>query len=154
MEFTVVSKGLTHRVLVDDVDWPWVSQFKWHITKAGYVQRNGKMVNWVKEPASYLHREVMECTKGDGQDVDHINRNPLDNRRENLRVTTHGSNMQNIGGHRDAKHSAHRGVSFNSRCGCWVANHMLNGKRWSKHCLTEADAVAAVEAHRAAVLGG
>ena len=29
--------------------------------------------------------------------IDHINRNPLDNRKENLRVVTHIQNMQNVG---------------------------------------------------------
>ena len=43
----------------------------------------------------YLHRLIMGLTPGDGLEVDHLNGNGLDNRRENLRVVTHAQNHQN-----------------------------------------------------------
>lgn len=44
-----------------------------------------------------LHRLLMrdQLEVNPGKEIDHINRNKLDNRLENLRVATHGQNMQN-----------------------------------------------------------
>lgn len=42
-----------------------------------------------------LHRWIMGCRKGDGRIVDHINRDRLDNRRQNLRLVSASENNQN-----------------------------------------------------------
>jgi len=34
------SKGEPVEVLVDDEDWPWLSQYKWHIDAWGYAVRH------------------------------------------------------------------------------------------------------------------
>lgn len=59
-------------------------------------QRDGK------ERSVRLHRFIMEAPRG--IEVDHINHDTLDNRRENLRLVTKSQNQQNIGGaHRDSR---------------------------------------------------
>ena len=58
-------------------------------------------------------------------DVDHINRNRLDNRIENLRVVTRSSNIHNSAG-RSA--SGQKGVSAASKGKQWEARIMVNRK--------------------------
>lgn len=144
-------KGVPHLVLVDDADALLFRSRKWHVTKAGYVMANGKMVNYVKAPSIYLHRLIMGCEPGDGTEVDHKNRNPLDNRRVNLRLTTHAENMQNLGSHKDARTSQHRGVSYCSTYGTWKAIWRRGDRVYRRNCATELEAIAVVEEWRASV---
>lgn len=87
-----LTRGKT--AIVDDEDFEYLSQWKWLCTSAGYAARgvhtkvNGKR----KTKLVLMHRELCPSV---GMTVDHINLNPLDNRKENLRVATHGQNMFN-----------------------------------------------------------
>ena len=77
--------------LVDDEDWLYLVGFTWSISSGkGYAQArvNGKM--------QLMHRIVaaragINCP----DDVDHINGNPQDNRRSNLRAATRSQNNAN-----------------------------------------------------------
>jgi hypothetical protein len=73
---------------VDAADYEWLSQWTWSLVGgyAGRVSRDGLIL---------LHREIMKPPQG--MVVDHKNRNKLDNTRDNLRVCTHGQNVQNRG---------------------------------------------------------
>ena len=68
-------------VLVDDDDFEYFNKFHW--TYTGYVSRH---INGIG--SSYMHREVMLLKRGDKMTVDHLNHDPLDNRKENLEVVT------------------------------------------------------------------
>jgi len=48
----------------------------------------------------YLHQLLLNIDSGNQLEVDHINGNPLDNRKSNLRECTHSSNMKNISSRR------------------------------------------------------
>lgn len=81
---------------VDDLDYEWLSKHKW------YAQRNasdglfyaarGKRVNG-RVIKIYMHRQITDCPPG--KEVDHGNRDSLDNRRENIKVCTRKENLQN-----------------------------------------------------------
>lgn len=122
--------------LIDDCD-AHLAEFRWSRTGGGYVTRDRGRV--------YLHREVMQLSPGDGLEVDHRNRDPLDCRRANLRVVTHAQNNQNAparGG------SRFRGVSWDRR-GKWRAQLYEDGvKRLVGLFDDELDAARAVEARR------
>lgn len=76
--------------LVDDENFEWLNQWKWSHLKSydytGYVvkRKNGFIL---------MHRLIMDTPKG--MEVDHINGNSLDNRKENLRNCTHQQNQCN-----------------------------------------------------------
>ena len=73
-----------------------------------------------------LHRVIMGRTFGDGVLVDHKNRNPSDNRRENLRLTTRLGNSQNVSADRGST-SRYRGVSWCAQTGRWKAQVRVDG---------------------------
>jgi hypothetical protein len=83
------SKGTD--VVIDDEDFDWLSKFKWEITPRGYV-RTRKQVNGRRKHI-LIHRMIMSAKEGDL--VDHINGNVYDNRKSNLRITTHKGNSRN-----------------------------------------------------------
>ena len=140
-----------HVALVDDEDYESISAYKWYaniITRVDgsfsvYVQRN------MKKPRS-LHRFIMDAPAD--MEVDHINGNPLDNRRTNLRICSRSENMQNQR-HQTGGTSKFKGVYWSKHTRKWRAQISIN---WKKKHLglfeTEQEAalaynVAALELH-------
>ena len=74
----------------------------------------------------YMHREIMNAP--DGMEVDHINRNGLDNRRENLRLCTKAQNQQNSKKRR-GKSSIFKGVSWDKKRRKWRVEITVNKKQ-------------------------
>ncbi|MFJ8262703.1 HNH endonuclease [Rummeliibacillus sp. NPDC094406] len=74
-----------------------------------------------------MHRILKQVPNG--MVVDHINRNKLDNRQENLRIITQSQNMQNVRG-RNTSISGLRGVSIErlQEKIRWRARLKVNGK--------------------------
>lgn len=73
-------------------------------------------------PILSMHRVVMGAKKG--QQVDHINRNKLDNRRENLRFCTVAQNQMNSRPRRDVP----KGVQWREDRKAWIVRIGLNYK--------------------------
>lgn len=86
----------TTTAILDTEDVPKIQEFSkhWHIGK-----KNGYVRCVVKQKTIELHRVVMntyDILKSETDlEVDHINRDKLDNRKENLRLVTHAENMLN-----------------------------------------------------------
>lgn len=79
------------KILFDEKDLPLLLPYSWSVGSHGYAQGCG---NGVK--AITMHQLLMGTTPP-GMLIDHINRVPLDNRRNNLRfVTPHESNMNRM----------------------------------------------------------
>lgn len=120
-----LTKGLT--ALVDDEDYERLSAYRWFgerskngrtgyaVTKSGYGRKGTKSIR--------MHQILM----GDGEpglEIDHKNRNGLDNRRSNLRWAT------------KAQQRANQPVRVDSKTGFKGVN-LLHGKYWAAHIAAE-----------------
>ena len=94
--------------IVDDEDYEHLNQLKWHYTN-GYAKSTMPRVEG-KQKQTFMHR-IINNTQYD-METDHINRNTLDNRRENLRSATRFGNMRNRKSHTK---TGFKGVKKNSR---------------------------------------
>ena len=113
--------------IVDDEDFEWLNTFNWYVSSNGYARRD-KMINYKRFRYS-MHREIMGLTSDDRDlEVDHINGNRLDNRRENLRVCTLKQNRQSQSKQKRNTTSKYKGVSFCKDRGNWKASIKTNGK--------------------------
>jgi len=112
--------------LVDDDDYGELCKFKWHAyigNNTWYAKRNSSMVSG-KRHTIKMHTAII-CTPL-GMQVDHINGNGLDNRRENLRIVTCRQNGQNL---HIQKSSKYPGVSWNKNAKKWQSTIRIDGKK-------------------------
>ena len=113
--------------IVDDDIYEHVNDRHWRLIK---VSNGAFYIGWKSHKAGrditiYLHRLVMGSPKG--KMVDHINGDPFDNRRENLRVATNSQNQMNSK-KRFGRSSQYKGVSWNGKLGKWKAQIGVDGQ--------------------------
>lgn len=82
---------ITGKAIIDVEDVQRCSEHKWMITE--YMGNTRYVKSIIDGVNTGLHRFVMNATKGDV--VDHINRDGLDNRKQNLRIVTTSENSVN-----------------------------------------------------------
>jgi len=109
--------------IIDDIDFDLISKYKWCFNNTGYAVRGQRRGN--KTLIINMHRFIMNCP--DNQEVDHINNDKLDNRRENLRICSRSENARNI---KKPLHntSGFKGVSWRSDRKRWRAYLTYNNK--------------------------
>lgn len=116
--------------LVDDDVYESIKVFNWHVDGRGYVKSamavKGTAKWGVVRKTKALHHIVLG--RKQGLEVDHINRDKLDNRRENLRHVTHSTNILN-GSIRSTNKSGVKGVCHWWRDGGWRAYATVGGKQ-------------------------
>lgn len=91
--------GIGKFALVSNEDFERLSSFKFYLAIHGYAVST--------QSKKYLHSMILEAPKGFY--VDHINRNKLDNRRENLRVLNPQQSSWNL---RKPNKLGYRGISY------------------------------------------
>ena len=115
--------------LVDEEDFERVNLFKWYYGQ-GYALRKPsrnsglryKIASKPQSPYRQMHRLLLETL----QEVDHINGNCLDNRKENLRIVTRQQNSFNRVGR---KGKELKGVCWHKQRKKWRAYLVFNGKQ-------------------------
>jgi hypothetical protein len=135
-------------VIVDDEEYHRITlDYSWskHYTKYTYYAR-AKVRGATPKKWVYMHRVIMDCPND--MEVDHINGNGLDNRKENLRICTSTGNNRNI----SKRHlingtpatSQFKGVCWHERRNKWWARGWVNGNSNDLgHFPIEADAARA-----------
>ena len=128
------------RALIDLEDVDKVKDYKWYLNSEGYIY-NRKI--------GLLHRFLMDCPSD--LVVDHINHNPLDNRKSNLRICSQKQNLMNQSKPQRNTTSFYKGVSWNRCAKKWHAQIRINKK--SKHIgLYDNELEASIAYDRAALL--
>ena len=123
MKLIKLTQGFSTKV--DDEDFEVLNKYKWTIRRykgSGYaVRKDGAGGQNI-----YMARVIIDAVAGDI--VDHINRNPLDNRRINLRTVTRSENGINRAIHKNNT-SGYRGVSFDKTSQRWIVHVTKDNKR-------------------------
>jgi hypothetical protein len=107
-----------YEAIIDDKDFALVSKYNWYYND-GYAKayHKGKRLR--------MHRLILNAKNG--QQVDHQNRNRLDNRHSNLRICTLQENNRNISMRKDNT-SGYKGVSLDKSTGHWKPLIHVDGK--------------------------
>jgi hypothetical protein len=130
--------------VVDAEDAEAVAPFHWHRQSKGYV---ATMTGPGGRKMLLLHDLLMAPPIG--FEVDHVDGDPLNNRRRNLRIATHQANQVNRKRLHPRNKSGVRGV-YRGKNGIWRACIMVN--RRQIHLGSFVDLNEAAEARRAAEL--
>ena len=142
MEFQVGVR-LVGMVTVDDIDAD-IADDRWYTNTPGYgtiqyafMEQNGRK--------TYMHRVILEriigCRLDEGEQVDHRNRNGMDNRRGNLRLSSQAQNRANT---TPRGISIYRGVWWDRKRRKWHAEVWKNRKRmWRARFCDEIEAAKA-----------
>jgi len=111
-----------YKAIIDDDDFERVSAFKWY----GAKSRMNVYVCHGRSPALRLHRFILNAGQGDF--VDHINGDTLDNRKANLRICTNAENIRNSRKY-STNASGFKGVSYIAWRNKWASKITFNYKK-------------------------
>ena len=100
--------------VIDTEDIPKIKKYKWRMTN-GYIksgEENLQMSRIIMNPPNNM-------------EVDHIDRNPLNNQKSNLRICTRSQNQMNTRSKLNGT-SKYKGVHWNTRRKVWIAKIKIN----------------------------
>lgn len=107
--------------IVDDDDYERLCQWRWSASekRKGMGEFYAVRVDRDTKRMIPMHRQIMGSPEG--MVVDHINGDPLDNRRCNLRVCTQAQNVMNRRPNRQKTLSKYKGVYWHKGASKWMA---------------------------------
>lgn len=138
------------KTIISDIDNSFYDRKVARVGVSGMKSSSGKNYRYVicfekgrNGKQFYLHRAIMERvekrTLNKSEKVDHIDGNPLNNARENLRICTHTQNMQNSQKRTDGKNKI-KGVCFDKTRNKWKVYITANGINYQKRFNTFVEA--------------
>lgn len=127
--------GASQGWAIVDKENEWLTQYKWHINKQGYASRDPAI-----QTPNLMHHLIIGRPKK-GYDIDHINRDKLDNTKVNLRYVTRSVNCHNSSKSNGVKYSAHRGVTYDIARDRFKASLTINGNTRVMYASTEEIAI-------------
>lgn len=111
-------------ILVSPKDKYLLEKYKWHITTNGYARTYDRRI----KKHILMHIMIMGIkTDRRNKQIDHINMNKLDNRRENLRIVTPSQNHMNKLANPNKSNDT-KGVYWDKSLNIWKAIIGINGK--------------------------
>lgn len=116
----------------DIEDYEKIRMINWIVKSNNYVEGMDEQRNSIS-----LHRLVMGFPNCH---IDHINHNPQDNRKRNLRLVTREQNQANTKIRKDNT-SGIKGVYFSNIRGCWIGCMQVNHKQFSRGFTNKEDAI-------------
>ena len=108
-------------VKVDDEDFNHIADYQWYLNK-----KDGKIRAVVRNDNGrlfYMHREILAAPES--AIVDHIDGNPLNNTKQNLRFVNDQQSNQNRGKFKNCS-SKYKGVTWHKRVKRWQAQIGFN----------------------------
>lgn len=109
--------------IIDIEDFDKIKEYRWYKNDSGYWI--AQMYPDGKRKLIRMHRFIMNAEKKDT--IDHINRNPSDNRKSNLRFCTKHQNGMNTSLQEGSKSSV-IGVNYYKASDCWEVHIGYKGK--------------------------
>ena len=124
-------KVVGHAIVLDDAfTRDTLAKISWHMTAKGYPAMMVRTADG-KRGIAYLHKFVYEHYHGLiplGKEIDHEDRNKLNNVPKNLRLVTHSVNGANTPKRR-TNTSGYKGVSWHKQIKKWDARIQKAGKQ-------------------------
>jgi len=123
---------------VDDEDYEYLSKYKWFISKNGSNRGGYYARRFYYKDSKYrserMHNVIMKPQKG--LELDHINHDTLDNRKQNLRLCTRYENLVNrkkgLIFNGKPTSSIFKGVSWRKSKKRWIAASYLKNEKGGK----------------------
>lgn len=126
MRHIKLTKGYV--TMVDDEDFELLNRFKWYSdVKPNGVYPSRKISTDGFSTSIRMHYYIIDVPEGCV--VDHIDRNPLNNQKNNLRVASHSQNSRNRTKSKSKTTSKYLGVYWDKVNSVWKSQLRIKGMR-------------------------
>jgi len=121
---------------IEDFNLLYNLTYSWHLfynkSNREYYAKSTMYLGSVNGKGKYkvyfVHQYLFNKNKENELTIDHVDHNPLNNRRENIRFITNENNLKNRGKLNNNNKSGYRNVSWNKSINKWIVQLQINRK--------------------------